>query len=81
LSLCCCCDVDLANKTAAACSDQRLGSTVFDFNKRELLMLAVTLSVTGFGIALYVAAGNPGGALAKRSGLNPIQEQAYARRH
>ena len=67
--------------TAAACSDQRLGNTVFNFNRRELLMLAATLSVTAFGIALYVAADNPGGSLARHGGFNPAQEQASARRH
>jgi hypothetical protein len=58
-----------------------LGSTVFSFNKRELLMLAATLSVTAFGIALYIAADNPAGSLARRGGLHPAQEQALARRH
>jgi hypothetical protein len=58
-----------------------LGNTVFNFNKRELLMLAATLSVTAFGIALYVAADNPAGSLARHGGFNPAQEQASARRH
>ena len=54
---------------------------MFNFNKRELLMLAATLSVTAFGIALYVAAENPAGSLARHGGFNPAQEQASARRH
>jgi hypothetical protein len=75
-----CCDASLANKTASACYEQRLESTVFSFNKRELLMLAATLSVTAFGIVLYIAADNPGGPLTRHRLLDPAQAQA-ARRH
>jgi hypothetical protein len=50
---------------------------MFNFDKREWLMLAITLSVTAFGIAMYIAAGNPGGPLSKHGGFGLAQERAY----
>jgi len=56
---------------------------VFDFNNRNLLLLAIALCVAGilgvwaaFGIAGYLAAANPTDPLSKQGGLSPAQERA-----
>jgi hypothetical protein len=59
------------------------GGTVFDFDKRELVILAVALLVavvlgilSAFGIAGYLAADNPNDPLTKAGGLSPAQQRA-----
>jgi hypothetical protein len=56
---------------------------MFNFDKRDLMLLAVALCVAGvlgvwgaFGLAGYLAANNPNDPLAKAGGLSPAQERA-----
>ena len=55
---------------------------MFDFDKRELVILAVALTVAvvlgvwaAFGIAEYLAADNPNDPLTKAGGLSPAQQR------
>jgi hypothetical protein len=59
------------------------GFGVFDFNKRDLVMLAAALCVAAvvgvwvsFQIVGYLAAANPNDPLAKAGGLSPAQDRA-----
>jgi hypothetical protein len=56
---------------------------MFDFDKRDLVILAVALCVAGvlgvwgaFGLVGYLAAANPNDPLSKQGGLSPAQERA-----
>jgi hypothetical protein len=56
---------------------------MFNFGKRDLVLLAVALCVAAvlgvwaaFGIAGYLAAANPNDPLAKQGGLSPAQDRA-----
>jgi hypothetical protein len=58
---------------------------VFNFNKRDLVLLAVALCVAGvlgvwaaFGVAGYLAADNPNDPLTKAGGLSPAQQRGAA---
>jgi hypothetical protein len=56
---------------------------MFNFDKRDLVILAVALCVAAvlcvwgaFGLAGYLAANNPNDPLTKAGGLSPAQERA-----
>jgi hypothetical protein len=61
----------------------KVGATVFNFQRTDLLILAVALCVAvilgvwgAFGLAGYLAANNPNDPLTKQGGLTPAQERA-----
>jgi hypothetical protein len=59
------------------------GEQMFNFDKRDLVILAVALCVAAvlgvwaaFGIVGYIAAANPNDPITKAGGLSPAQERA-----
>jgi len=68
---------------AAALLSLPCGGAMFDFDKRELMILAGALIVAvalgvwaAFGIAGYLAADSQNDPLAKAGGLSPAQQRA-----